>query len=89
MPVTLTPSHPVPPIWLASGDYRVFLSARGTGFSSYGNYLLNAWTPDSVQDGGGWYLYLRDLDNQRFWSAFPITRKRPSPRRRLRVNSSI
>ncbi len=59
----------MPPIWLASGDYRVFLSARGTGFSSYGNYLLNAWTPDSVQDGGGWYLYLRDLDDQRFWSA--------------------
>lgn len=69
MPVTSKPSHHPSPVWLSHGDYRVFLSPRGTGFSAYGKYLINSWTPDSVEDGGGWAIYLRDLDQQRFWSA--------------------
>lgn len=57
------------PLWLASGDYRVFLNARASGFSAYGNYLVNTWTPDSVEEAGGWYIYLRDLNQGDFWTA--------------------
>lgn len=67
--MTSKPSHHPSPVWLSLGDYRVFLSPRGSGFSAYGKYLINSWAPDNVEDGGGWTLYLRDLDDLRFWSA--------------------
>ncbi len=63
------PSHRPGHVWLSSGDYRVFLNARASGFSAFGAYLLNAWTPDSVEEAGGWYIYLRDLDQGDFWTA--------------------
>ncbi len=66
-PAAATPCGPGG-TWLAASGHRVYLQARGAGFSAWGDYLLNAWTPDSVQDGGGWYLYLRDLDSGEFWT---------------------
>ncbi len=69
MSVTHTASEGPTPLWLHNADCRVFLNARGAGFSAYGDYLLTAWSPDSVGERGGWYLYLRDLDEQQFWSA--------------------
>ena len=56
-------------VWLASADYRLFLNQRGSGFSAFGNYLLNAWTADRVTETGGWYIYLRDLDDGTVWTA--------------------
>ena len=64
-----TPTKHHAPLWLCSAEYRVFLTARGAGFSAYGDYLLNAWKPDSVQENGGWFVYLRDLDDRQFWTA--------------------
>lgn len=55
--------------WLHSLGYRAYVQPRGSGFSAWNDYLLNAWTPDSVQDGGGWYIYLRDLDSSEVWTA--------------------
>ncbi len=68
-PVACSQPQRAAPFWLSSADYRVFLNARGAGFSAYGDYLLNAWTPDRVEEGGGWFLYLRDLDDGQFWTA--------------------
>ena len=64
-----TPQPHTAPIWLASADYRVLLNSRGGGFSAFGDYLLNAWSTERGAHDGGWYLYLRDLDNGEFWTA--------------------
>lgn len=61
--------------WLQLSDYRVFMLGSGAGFSAWGNYLLNTWTPDATEDGGGWSIYLKDQDSGQVWtvSGAPLT----------------
>jgi len=54
---------------LADGDYAVLVTAAGTGFSRCGAQLLTRWDGDPVQDAYGSFLYVRDLDRDRLWSA--------------------
>ncbi|MDP2369964.1 GH36-type glycosyl hydrolase domain-containing protein [Rhodoferax sp.] len=65
-----TPATPRPnPVVLSNGDFCVYVNERGSGFSTYQDYLLSAWNADSPDDNGAWYLYLRDLDDGSVWTA--------------------
>jgi cyclic beta-1,2-glucan synthetase len=54
---------------LSNGRYAVMLTAAGSGYSQRGKLLLTRWREDVTADNWGSYLFLRDVDNGRLWSA--------------------
>ncbi len=54
---------------LTNGRYRVVLTGAGAGQSSRDGVALTAWSGDRVEDGDGFFVYLRDLDGGAVWSA--------------------
>jgi len=63
------PNASVPPARLLSnGRYTALLTSAGTGFSIRGDLALSRWSGDRVEDGEGWFIYLRDLDSGDCWS---------------------
>ncbi|WP_020648587.1 GH36-type glycosyl hydrolase domain-containing protein [Solimonas variicoloris] len=54
---------------LARGEYRVHLGEAGGGGSLWNGLALNRWAADPVEDAHGFFIYLRDLDDGRLWSA--------------------
>jgi cyclic beta-1,2-glucan synthetase len=54
---------------LGNGRYSVTLSATGGGVSEFGGVDVSRFGPDSVGENCGFYLFLRDLDDQFVWSA--------------------
>ncbi|MFZ1827691.1 MAG: glycosyl transferase [Candidatus Competibacteraceae bacterium] len=53
---------------LARDRYATFLTATGAGYSAWNGLALTRWNADPVELGEGYFLYLRDLDNNAFWS---------------------
>ena len=53
---------------LTNGRYATLLTASGTGCSLLGDLALTRWHADPLEDGDGFFLYLRDLDSGAFWS---------------------
>lgn len=53
---------------LSNGRYVTFLSAAGTGYSTWNGLALTRWNADPVEDNDGFFLYLRDSDSGEFWS---------------------
>jgi cyclic beta-1,2-glucan synthetase len=47
----------------------VWMTASGMGSSVCDGHALTRWTGDRVEDPHGWFVYLRDLDSGRWWSA--------------------
>jgi cellobiose phosphorylase len=45
---------------LSNGCYTTLITNAGTGFSRFGEIMLNRWTGDRVEDGEGYFVYLRD-----------------------------
>jgi cyclic beta-1,2-glucan synthetase len=54
---------------LSNRRYSVLVTGAGTGYSSCDGYALTSWSADRTEDGDGFFIYLRDLDRGRFWSA--------------------
>jgi N,N'-diacetylchitobiose phosphorylase len=54
---------------LSNGSYTVLLTGAGSGFSRRGTAALTGWNADRTEDGFGFFVYLRDLDDGAFWSA--------------------
>lgn len=54
---------------ISNGRYHVLLSAAGGGQSRCRDLALNRWSGDRVADDEGQFVYLRDLDTGRVWSA--------------------
>jgi len=54
---------------LSNGRYTVVLTGAGTGRSTWNGCALTHWAGDRTEDRDGFFLYIRDLDRQRFWSA--------------------
>lgn len=54
---------------LSNGHYAVMLTASGSGYSSWRGISLTRWREDPTRDNWGSYIYLRDRDNGRVWSA--------------------
>jgi cyclic beta-1,2-glucan synthetase len=73
------PDTPVPEVHLLSnGSYHVMTTAAGGGYSRWRELTLTRWREDSTAQSWGTFLYFRDLDNGRTWSAaYQPTRRRP------------
>ncbi|HET9985323.1 MAG TPA: hypothetical protein VFQ38_17110 [Longimicrobiales bacterium] len=54
---------------LSNGRLTSRLTAAGGGGVSYRGLALTRWTPDTVTDADGVWIYLRDLDSGALWSA--------------------
>ena len=53
---------------ISNGQYTVLLNDRGSGFSRYRDIMLNRYRKISA-DHYGTYLYIRNLKNDKLWSA--------------------
>ncbi|HBO3986802.1 TPA: glycosyl transferase [Pseudomonas aeruginosa] len=54
---------------LSNGRYAVMLTAAGTGYSRWRDLAVTRWREDATRDDWGAYVYLRDMDSGRIWSA--------------------
>lgn len=54
---------------LSNGRYLVMLTSGGGGFSRLGDLALTRWREDPVGDCWGTFFYIRDVRENRFWSA--------------------
>ena len=54
---------------LCNGSYAVMLTAAGSGYSRWGDLAVTRWREDPTLDDWGSYIYLRDVDSGRLWSA--------------------
>ncbi len=62
---------------LGQGPYATVLTASGTGFSSYRGQAVTRWVADPTRDAAGYFIYLRDLESQRYWSLSRQPTRRP------------
>jgi len=54
---------------LSNGRYSVMLTAAGSGYSRWRDLAVTRWREDSTCDDWGSYIYLRDVETDRLWSA--------------------
>lgn len=57
-------------VFLASnGAYAVMLSTTGSGYSQWEDVAIGRWRRDATQDNWGMFFYIKDLKQDRIWSA--------------------
>jgi cyclic beta-1,2-glucan synthetase len=54
---------------LSNGRYAVMMTSAGSGYSTCGGAAITRWRPDVTADPWGSYVYVRDVDGGRTWSA--------------------
>jgi cyclic beta-1,2-glucan synthetase len=54
---------------LSNGRYAVMLTAAGSGYSRWGDLAVTRWSEDATSDACGSYIFLRDAESGRVWSA--------------------
>ena len=54
---------------LCNGSYAVMLTAAGSGYSRWQDVAVTRWREDPTLDDWGSYIYLRDVESGRVWSA--------------------
>ncbi len=54
---------------LSNGSYHVMVTAEGTGYSRWRDFAVTRWRDDAVTDQSGTFIYLRDGESGRVWSA--------------------
>ncbi len=54
---------------LSNGRYSVMLTAAGSGYSRWRGLGVTRWREDPSRDDSGSYLFLRDVESGRVWSA--------------------
>lgn len=65
-----TPNTPIPEVQLLSnGRYHVMVTNSGGGYSRWKDLAVTRWREDATCDNWGNFCYIRDLDNDVFWSA--------------------
>ncbi|MGZ5068804.1 MAG: GH36-type glycosyl hydrolase domain-containing protein [Methylobacter sp.] len=64
-PMSLVPSAHL----LSNGRYGVMVTAAGSGYSVCEKLAVTRWREDVTRDCWGSYLYLRNLDSGKVWSA--------------------
>jgi cyclic beta-1,2-glucan synthetase len=64
-----TPHTLIPEVQLLSnGRYFIMISNAGGGYSRWRDLAVTRWREDATCDDWGMFCYIRDLDNQVFWS---------------------
>ncbi len=53
---------------LSNGRYSTMITNAGTGYSNYYGYRLTRWHADRTQDSDGFHIYVRDLEDNQFWT---------------------
>ncbi|RQW82735.1 MAG: phosphorylase, partial [Methylococcus sp.] len=65
-----SPTSAVPSTHLLSNSrYAVMVTAAGSGYSVWQTLAVTRWREDVTRDNRGSYLYLRDVDSGKVWSA--------------------
>jgi cyclic beta-1,2-glucan synthetase len=54
---------------LSNGRYAVMVTAAGSGYSSWRDLAVTRWREDVTRDDTGSYIFLRDVESGRVWSA--------------------
>ena len=54
---------------LSNGRYSVMLTAAGAGYSRWGDIAVTRWREDSTRDDSGSFIFLRDKESGKTWSA--------------------
>ncbi|MDE3022158.1 MAG: cyclic beta 1-2 glucan synthetase [Pseudomonadota bacterium] len=63
---------------LSNGRYAVMANNAGGGYSRWRDLAITRWREDATTDGWGTFIYLRDRDSGRYWSAtYQPTRHQP------------
>jgi cyclic beta-1,2-glucan synthetase len=67
----LTTAHSSTPATqlLSNGRYAVMVTAAGSGYSRWGDLAITRWREDATCDDWGSYVFLRDVDGGKVWSA--------------------
>ncbi|HWQ18918.1 MAG TPA: glucoamylase family protein [Methanotrichaceae archaeon] len=64
------PSTPSPEIHLLSnGRYSVMVTNSGSGYSLWKDQGITRWHRDPTRDDQGTFIYMRDMDTEKVWSA--------------------
>ncbi len=64
------PSSAFPNVHLLSnGNYNVMITGSGAGISRWKDIAVTRWHGDATLDNEGQFFYIRDLENNDFWSA--------------------
>jgi cellobiose phosphorylase len=64
------PGTPMPEVnLLSNGAYHVMASHAGGGYSRWHDLAITRWREDATCDAWGTFVYLRDRESGRFWSA--------------------
>ncbi len=67
--IITTPNTPIPEVQLLSnGKYHVMLTNAGGGNSRWNDLAVTRWREDATRDNWGTFCFIRDLDNNVFWS---------------------
>ena len=70
MRVFTSHNTPIPEVHLLSnGRYHVMVTNTGGGYSHWHDINVTRWREDTTQDNWGSFIYLRDIDSHRLWSA--------------------
>jgi cellobiose phosphorylase len=70
MRVFTDPSTFVPEVHLLSnGRYHVMVSSAGGGYSRWRDLAVTRWREDPTRDCWGTFVYIRDLEQHKTWSA--------------------
>lgn len=70
MRVITTPNTPIPEVQLLSnGRYHVMVTNSGGGYTRWKNIAVTRWREDATCDNYGTFCYIRDIENDIFWSA--------------------
>jgi cyclic beta-1,2-glucan synthetase len=54
---------------LSNGSYSVMITNSGAGYSMYQGLAVTRWREDTTRDRWGSFIYLRDTENGKVWSA--------------------
>jgi cyclic beta-1,2-glucan synthetase len=54
---------------LSNGRYAVMVTAAGSGYSRWRDLGVTRWREDVTRDDAGSYIFLRDVESGRVWSA--------------------
>ena len=70
MRVFTSHNTPIPEVHLLSnGRYHVMVTNAGGGYSHWHDLSVTRWREDATLDNWGSFIYLRDLETERYWSA--------------------
>ncbi|MFP5108616.1 GH36-type glycosyl hydrolase domain-containing protein [Neobacillus sp. C211] len=66
----ISPDTRVPEVSvLSNGSFTTVVTNTGSGFSQYKGLLVSRWREDPVMDPWGSYVYIRDISQDKLWSA--------------------